>query len=587
MPEFHIPESRAKAAQRRKLSKVLAFVKRAQSIRLNTGCTIMPIPTTNKNMIAIAGSVANASNLIKFMCEIGLISIESDKYRFNSRRAGGNFSKKYRYYYENEVRLIEYCKQEGIKEHLTKNCQKKNEEALPAYLMISPENIAFSSRVRLVKPKNVSVAGFEENLTRCLYRKYPDLERYQKLADEINETYYTEYPELAIRFVPHLTWDKTKMYIKKIGIRATNQCVSASDTNTHDDNLHRMDKQELLNKYNLNLSKDVKSSVPRITLSLNQYTWEKESTDKQILMNPTYMGDLVFGRMPTALYLGQPDYHYEPDESKWRILPDMHEALVSRGDFYQVREILEAGRRENEAKLEASRNYREKHPQIFRTGIVRCGHCGSNLGYSRHGEKKEGRYNCRNKQYGRCDVAVGISEKKLAPIVWNAIQIQFALFADFEEVAGRLKDGGIQTKRQTELQQEMLEVSNQLSGYQNKREQLYNDYVDGILSAGDYIELKTRFDTAYQEQSSRLNQLSVELAKLNRMLSDENKWLVNIRNIRKARKLTPEIAQAMIDHINVYKTGYAQHRLEIIFRFQEERDALEAAYHELEGGEAR
>ena len=275
MPEFHIPESRAKAAQRRKLSKVLAFVKRAQSIRLNTGCTIMPIPTTNKNMIAIAGSVANASNLIKFMCEIGLISIESDKYRFNSRRAGGNFSKKYRYYYENEVRLIEYCKQEGIKEHLTKNCQKKNEEALPAYLMISPENIAFSSRVRLVKPKNVSVAGFEENLTRCLYREYPDLERYQKLADEINETYYTEYPELAIRFVPHLTWDKTKMYIKKIGIRATNQCVSASDTTTHDDNLHRMDKQELLNKYNLNLSKDVKSSVPRITLSLNQYTWDK------------------------------------------------------------------------------------------------------------------------------------------------------------------------------------------------------------------------------------------------------------------------------------------------------------------------
>ena len=55
------------------------------------------------------------------------------------------------------------------------------------------------------------------------------------------------------------------------------------------------------------------------------------------------------------------------------------------------------------------------------------------------------------------------------------------------------------------------------TAYQNKREQLYNDYVDGILSAGDYIKLKTRFDTAYQEQSSRLNQLSVELARLNRI----------------------------------------------------------------------
>ena len=131
----------------------------------------------------------------------------------------------------------------------------------------------------------------------------------------------------------------------------------------------------------------------------------------------------------------------------------------------------------------------------------------------------------------------------------------------------------------------MLDVSEKLSGYQKKREQLYNDYVDGILSAGDYIELKGRFDAEYQEQSARLNQLSIELAKLNRMLSSENKWLANVWNIRKARKLTPAVAQAMIDHINVYKTGYAQHRLEIIFRFQEERDVLEAVYHELEGGE--
>lgn len=47
----------------------------------------------------------------------------------------------------------------------------------------------------------------------------------------------------------------------------------------------------------------------------------------------------------------------------------------------------------------------------------------------------------------------------------------------------------------------------------------------------------------------------------------------------------PPVRKAMIDHINVYKIGYAQHRLEIIFRFQEERDVLEAVYHEMEGGE--
>lgn len=306
---------------------------------------------------------------------------------------------------------------------------------------------------------------------------------------------------------------------------------------------------------------------------------------KQILMNPTYMGDLVFGRMPTALYLGQPDYHYEPDESKWRILPDMHEALVSRGDFYRVREILEAGRRENDAKLAATKEFRESHPQIFKSGIVRCGNCGSNMGFSRQSKTLEGRYQCRNKQYGRCAESIGISEKKLAPIVWEAIQTQLALYADFEEVTRRLKDDGIQTTRQTTLQSEMLDVGGQLSAIQKKREQLYDDYVDGLLTAGDYMELKGRFDAQYQEQSARLNHLSVELAKLNRSLSADNKWMQNVKNIRKARKLTSEIAAAMLDHVSVYKIGYGQYRVEIIFRFQEERDILTAAYRELEGSE--
>ena len=60
--------------------------------------------------------------------------------------------------------------------------------------------------------------------------------------------------------------------------------------------------------------------------------------------------------------------------------------------------------------------------------------------------------------------------------------------------------------------------------------------------------------------------------------------LTNIQTIRKARKLSSKIAEAMIDSIYVYKTGRGQYRTEITFRFQEEREALETAYHEMEGG---
>lgn len=316
--------------------------------------------------------------------------------------------------------------------------------------------------------------------------------------------------------------------------------------------------------------------------------WSQQGL-KQILINPTYMGDLVFGRMPMALYLGKPDYHYEPDESKWRILSDMHEALISRADFYRAREILKEGRRKNDEKLASTRAYRDSHPQLFKTGIVRCGYCGSNMGYGRHlvdGKYQDCRYQCQNKKYGRCDHSVSVLEKKLEPVAWNAVQTQLALYADFEEVTRRLKSDDMQTERQKALRRQILALGNTLSLLQKKREQLYADYADGMLSAGDYMDLKARLDGQYQEQSSELNQRTVELARINRQLSDENKWLKNIQNIRKARKLTPELAEAMLDHISVFKgEGYGEHRFEIFFRFQEEHETLEAAYREL-GGEA-
>ena len=186
-----------------------------------------------------------------------------------------NFSKKYRYYYDNEVKIIDYCERESIKEFVPKNHPDRKLNDLPMPL-ISFKSVSFSERLNLVKPSDISAAEFEKCISELLFRKYPDLEKYQMLADEINETYYAQYPELAIRFIPRFTWYKDKPAIRKIGIRATNQCVSASNSDTAD---NRMSKRELLDKYGLNLSKDVKSSVPRITLSLNQHLWEKESTD--------------------------------------------------------------------------------------------------------------------------------------------------------------------------------------------------------------------------------------------------------------------------------------------------------------------
>ena len=108
LPPFCIPSVRSKKSTERKLSQVLAFIGTVKKIRCANGCTIMPIATTSRKMIAITDTHQNSSNLIKFMTSIGLISEEDSTYQFNARREKNNRSKTYRYYYENECNIIEY-----------------------------------------------------------------------------------------------------------------------------------------------------------------------------------------------------------------------------------------------------------------------------------------------------------------------------------------------------------------------------------------------------------------------------------------------------------------------------------------------
>lgn len=279
LPNIYIPEVRSKACTKRTLGKVLAFIDMVKHKRLSHGCTIMPIATTNKKFLSICGSQKNASNLIKYMITIGLLSEEDKTYQFNAT-SKNNRSKTYRYYYENEIKIKEYCKEQNINKYMILN--NKSYCTLVEKFKIEnfeQEKVRFSSQLHLLKPDNYSMSQFESYIETVLYRNYPDLEYYQELADEINATYYADYPEMAISFTPSFTWNKGNKAIIKIGIRATNELVAAKKNKDGNENFYGVYKEDILSEYGLTLEKDVTSSVPRITLSLNMGKWVPEDID--------------------------------------------------------------------------------------------------------------------------------------------------------------------------------------------------------------------------------------------------------------------------------------------------------------------
>ena len=272
LPEFVIKESEANGAEtklKNKLSKVLAFIDSVKHKRSKTGCTIMPISVTNKDNLAIWKNEKGVSRAIAYMLEIGLLSIENDKYQFGAYNDKDNKSKSYRYYKENEDKIKKYCEEHNIERFIVENAVYSMSELKNVHTGIDKSKVRFVSRVKLIKPVELSRAEFEKQLTLCLYENYPGLRFHILKANEINERYYKDYPEFRIRFQPNFTWSDDGLYVSGIGIRATNSMT----------NLKKEHRKDVLNEYGFTLEKDINASVPRITLSLNSGHWIDESED--------------------------------------------------------------------------------------------------------------------------------------------------------------------------------------------------------------------------------------------------------------------------------------------------------------------
>ena len=282
LPEFYMPSNTYGAPMREMLGKILAFVDFTQRKRFKEGCTAMPIPTTSRQNLMIWGYPKAVSRAIQFMKEIGLITTYDDTYRFGVPYAGANYGKLYAYFKDNEDKLIQYCKDNGIHRYVIKNVENLTEAQAKKFDVVEEARsfdlsaVRFGRDLKLAKPEGVTTTDFEVFLTQCLYTNYPELKFYQAKADEINDRFYENYPEFKIRFKPHFTWKGNQVI--KIGIRAANSFCSKP----------KEERDELLKEYGFHLKKDVKSSVPRLTLSINEGRWIDEDIDVYRLINDEF-----------------------------------------------------------------------------------------------------------------------------------------------------------------------------------------------------------------------------------------------------------------------------------------------------------
>ena len=283
---------------KKNLSVIGAFINTYQYITSDKNVSAIPVASTSKFMISLCGSQQNASNLINLMCKIKLLTRTTQNIKVEKLELDEN---NHLIKSESYNKEIEYSFTRGLcrEYYYSKNIQKIIKNIIEKYKIVVKQNIKENISEELTLFERTKVKTFEDidkirfssklsipctekdmdNIVKAsLYNNYPQLEVYQKMADEMNKT-LNEANQIS--FQPTITYDKSKKYIKKIGIRATNTLVSAKKDKTENKDFHGKYKEDVLkeqlgDKY---YEFDVKSSVPRVTKLLNTGIWEDNNKD--------------------------------------------------------------------------------------------------------------------------------------------------------------------------------------------------------------------------------------------------------------------------------------------------------------------
>lgn len=275
-----------------------------------------------------------------------------------------------------------------------------------------------------------------------------------------------------------------------------------------------------------------------------------------ILTNEMYLGHMVQGKMRKLNYkLPQ----CKPiDRKDWVVVKNTHEPIITQDIFDRVQEMLDMDTRTS-PDAETVRLY---------SGFVKCPDCGQNMIIRTvfRGKRRYVYYTCSTNKAGRGCSSHLINAEKLEKTVEAAIKEHVAMLLNsgvlLKKAEDLPKDGHIIKV----LDNQIKELDNEISHYNDLQEKLYIDYKEDIIEKDDYDELKDGFSRKLEAaKRSRENVLAKKQEALDAPpISME--WMREIRRLGYVDTITRKLVSMLIEKIIVYDKEH----IEIVFRYKDE-----------------
>lgn len=297
------------------------------------------------------------------------------------------------------------------------------------------------------------------------------------------------------------------------------------------------------------------------------------SAISDMLKNPCYLGCIVERKGSNSLYNGK--NHKIIPVSERNLIENMHEPIIDKELFYKVQELLDESLQKKKQQLE-EHSFRQRTDNIL-SGIVRCGICGGGINRNSGYFKQDGTlvhyaFLCRNKyiKTGRC-TSKAIFETDLLECVFQACKLQLDLLVDMEGLIADLSDRIRQDSYYERLKIAVCDLENEKKNLRRKRNELYADYKEGLLTAKDYEFARDKYTTDCDRLERQIIAAQQEQKEAQEAPVVNSDWLKRLSAFKNPTSLTKEMCEAMVEKVVIYEESVSVH-----FSFTSEYESMKA-----------
>lgn len=295
------------------------------------------------------------------------------------------------------------------------------------------------------------------------------------------------------------------------------------------------------------------------------YAWDVEkgvwtpATVRSILKNPVYTGAVVIRKYDKPSY--KLSYRKAIPLEELELIPDAHEAIISKEDFEQAQQIRK------EHRVPYFDKNKEPHKYV---GMLFCGKCKTAMrkrylashdgydGYMCGFHQKMGQNYCELNH---------ITFEKLDELVVFAINQQLKqMRSDLKNLESHLE------QQKPEMDSKIARLEAKMERNTGYRKKAYEQFMDDVLSKEEYLELKQMYENENKQYQKELQKLKNTEQEQKAAVKDTEKWLENFsRRKLTVKHLTREVLVELIDRIYVYPNQ----KIDIYFKFVSEDGSVE------------